>query len=444
MKTTILKSVLFVTLAAGFNSCVNDDDYAIPSMDCTETNLVKTKEVSEIPFGTLAQYTANEVIEAYVTSSDEGGNFFKTISFQTLDGSRAFSVPVDASSTFVNLEPGRKVFIKLQNLYTDSPNTAAIGPRIGGVYINASGTASVGRLPESQFKEVVVRSCTVVDEEQLVQRVTIPQLLEGNTYLNKLVELDNVQFADDAINKTYYVEGAANTIGGATNISLTDIQGNSIDFRTSSFANFAGKMVATGNGKVRGVLTKYGTGYQFLARTERDIMLTNPRVKSLLNETFTNSLGNWTTFNVLGAETWAHSPTFGNPGGMAKMSGYNNGNKANEDWLISPAQDLTALTSATLSFDNAFKFDGNPIVVLISKDYNGVGNPTDTSNGTWTTLSGATLSTGNYAYANSGNLNISAFTGSGAEKVYVAFKYTSTTAAASTWEIDNVKILPAN
>ena len=443
MKTTILKSVLFVALAAGFTSCVNDDDYAIPSMDCTETNLTKTIEVAAVPFGTLAQYTGDDVIEAYVTSSDEGGNFFKTISFQTLDGSRAFSVPVDVSSTFVNLEPGRKVFIKLKNLYTDFPAVnGAIGPRIGAIYLSATGAASVGRLPESQYKEALVRSCTVVDENDLVQHVTIPQLLQGTTYLNKLVELDNVQFGDDAINKTYYIEGAANTIGGATNIPLTDILGNSVDFRTSSFANFAGKMVATGNGKVRGVLTKYNDGYQFLARTERDIQLTNPRVKSLLNESFTSSLGNWTTYNVLGAETWTHSPTFGNPGGMAKMSGYSNGNKANEDWLISPPQDLTELTSATLSFDNAYKFDGNPIVVLISKDYNGVGNPTTT--GTWTVLSGAVLSAGNYVYANSGILNISDYTGAGAENVYVAFKYTSTTAAASTWEVDNVKILPGN
>ncbi|MDI1254648.1 MAG: DUF5689 domain-containing protein [Flavobacterium sp.] len=442
MKTTILKSVLFLTLAASFTSCVNDDDYAIPTMDCTETSLVKTIEVSAVPFGTLAQYTGDDVIEAYVTSSDEGGNFFKAISFQTLDGLRAFSVPVDVSSTFVNLEPGRKVFIKLQNLYTDSPTTGAIGPRIGGIYVTTSGIASVGRLGESQYKEALVRSCTAVDEELLVHHVTIPQLIEsGNMYLNKLVELDNVQFSNDAIGKTYYIEGALNTIGGATNIPLIDVLGNSVDFRTSSFANFAGKIVPSGSGKVRGVLTKYNSGYQFLARTERDVQLTSPRFKTLLNEAFTSNLGEWTTYSVIGGEVWAHSAQYGNPGGMAKMSGYNNGNKNNEDWLISPVQDLTGLANgATLSFDNAYKFDGNPIVVLISKDYDGIGNPSTT--GTWTVVPGAVLSTGNYAYANSGNLDISDYTGAGTEHVYVAFKYTSTTTAASTWEIDNVKILP--
>jgi hypothetical protein len=32
----------------------------------------------------LSQYTYDDIIEAYVVSSDENGNFFKTISLQTL------------------------------------------------------------------------------------------------------------------------------------------------------------------------------------------------------------------------------------------------------------------------------------------------------------------------------------------------------------------------
>jgi hypothetical protein len=125
---------------------------------------------------------------------------------------------------------------------------------------------------------------------------------------------------------------------------------------------------------------------------------------------------------------------------MAKMSGYATTNKANEDWLISPAINLSTLTSASLSFDNAYKFAGNSIEVFISNNYSGTGSPS-ASGVTWTALTGATLSAGNYAYANSGSLNLSAFLGTGNSAVRVAFKYTSTTTAASTWEIDNVKII---
>jgi hypothetical protein len=125
---------------------------------------------------------------------------------------------------------------------------------------------------------------------------------------------------------------------------------------------------------------------------------------------------------------------------MMKMSGYAGGNHLNEDWLFSPSQNLSSVTSgATLSFDNAYKFTGDPIRVYISNDYV-TGSAPGTA--TWTEITGAVLSSGNYVYANSGALDISAFTGAGNDNVTVAFKYTSDNSNASTWEIDNVKILP--
>lgn len=158
----------------------------------------------------------------------------------------------------------------------------------------------------------------------------------------------------------------------------------------------------------------------------------------ILNEEFYVSPNNWNIYSALGPQVWSFSSTFGNPSGMMKISGYASGNQNNEDWLISPVQHLSLMTNATLSFDNAYKFTGNPIEVLISNNYPGTGNPLDAGI-TWTTLT-ATLSAGNYIWTSSGSIDISSFTGVGNESVYIAFKYTSTTTAASTWEIDNVKI----
>jgi hypothetical protein len=446
MKSIILKSVFFSILSAGlFTSCVNDE-FGTPTLgDCSETSLVKNREVSQISAGAVvALHTSivpgvSDVIEAYVTSSDIGGNFFKSISFQTLDGSKAFSVPVDATSTFINYEPGRKVLIKMDGLYKDVKYD---GMRIGGLYANSSGGAEVGRMTETDFKASVNRTCTAVNENQLVQQVTIAQAISGGTYLNKLIEFDRVEFVDNDINNTTYYDPSPsnpNTIGGATNRRIQDFNGNSVIFRTSGYANFAAKPVASGSGKIRGIMTKYNTDYQFMVRSENDIKLTGARFTPLLNETFDGGIAAWTAFSVTGAEVWVHSTTFGNPGSMAKMSGFATANRANEDWLISPVQNLSALSTATLSFDNAYKFAGDPIVVLVSKNYSGSGSPY-AAGVTWTTITGATLSAGNYVYANSGNLSLNSFVGTGNNTVYVAFKYTSSTAAASTWEIDNVKI----
>ena len=49
-------------------------------------------------------------------------------------------------------------------------------------------------------------------------------------------------------------------------------------FRTSSFAKFANQTVPSASGKLRGVLTKFGSTFQFFARTFDDIMLTDPYV----------------------------------------------------------------------------------------------------------------------------------------------------------------------
>jgi len=271
-KYFIALSILIAT--AG---CVNDDDYNTPTLACDGTSLVKNMEPQAIPATSQVQLYADttailgdDIIEAYVTSSDKGGNFYKMISFQTLDASFGFSVDVDVTSTFINFEPGRKVLIRLNGLYTQFYNGSL---NLGGIYL-VNGFATIGRLPEADYLTYLNRSCTVVPEKTLVQHVNLTQL-KNDSYLNKLVEIDNVQFADISVGHTYYE--SSNDIGGATNHLLTDATGDTLIFRTTAQADFSGNTVPTGSGKAKGILTKYGNDYQFIARTEEDIKLTNPR-----------------------------------------------------------------------------------------------------------------------------------------------------------------------
>lgn len=265
------KQILFLLTPLLFTGCVNDDDYSTPNLECTETTLTATIAPQDIPATSeILEYEEDDNIEAYVVSSDKGGNFFKTISFQTLDRSFAFSVPVDANSLFVNFEPGRKVLIKLQGTYYQIYNGSL---EIGAIDIS-QGFAIVGRLSPFEYKQVLNRSCTLVNEEELVQYVSITELQQDN-YINKLVELQNVQFANEAVGETFYDEN--NDIGGGTNYLLTDEAGNTLIFRTSAFANFGGDMVPGESGNIRGILTKYGDTYQFTIRTKEDIKLNQPR-----------------------------------------------------------------------------------------------------------------------------------------------------------------------
>lgn len=440
MKNLIVKSVFYTFLATSFVSCVNDDDYNVPALGCTETTLVKTKEVSQIPASaTIAQYTADEVIEAYVTTSDEEGNFFKSISFQTLDGTRAFSVPVDVTSTFINFEPGRKVMIKMQNLYTDIKDG---GMRIGDIYLDPSdGSVEVGRMSNALYLSALERSCTVVNEDDLVIETTL-SALQNDAFLNKLVEIDNVQFSDAAIATTYYDE--TNDLGGATNHLLEDASGNTMIFRTSSYAKFAGKPVATGNGKVRGVLTKYGDDYQFSARYERDIILEGSRTQSIYTEDFQTSTNNtnlnttgWTNYAEAGTWVWREKIFSGN--GYAEFSAFG-GQALNKAWLISPALDFTGYTNKSVQFKIAqhhldVDSPNNGLEVLVSTNFDG----TNVLAATWVAVPAniPTTSTAWYAFLGS-NVDLSSYSGT----IHVAFKFTGSgtnTTLDGAFQVDDFK-----
>lgn len=439
MKTNILKSVFFVALALGtLSSCVNDDNYDVPVLGCTQPNLTANRTIPQVIAASsplVTQYAFDDVIQAYVVSSDEAGNFYKSISLQTLATATTpavgFSVPIDASNTYVDYRPGVKVFIKMKNLYTDIIYGSM---RIGGIYVNPSSSiASVGRLPQTEYKNKLIASCTNVSEDVLVKQVTVSQLL-NDANLNTLCEVSGVQFTDAAVGRRYYE--SANDVGGATNWLLSDVAGNKVIFRTSSFATYASKLLPSGNGKVRGVLTKYNADYQFIARSENDVKLTGIRSVPLFEETFSSNFPLWTKISVTGAQVWSLDTVFGFPGSCAKMSGFSGGNIANEDWLISPSISLAGITTAVLSADTATKFAGNAIEIYVSSNYVS-GAPTTA---TWTQLTGTlSPSTGSYVWTATGGMNINSFAGS--TNFRVAFKYTSTTAAAATWEVDNVKIV---
>ena len=270
MKTNFLKSILGIALGAALvTGCVNDDDYAIPNLECNDPNLVATKQVQDIYNQATTSpvlYTADDIIEARVVSSDKGGTFFKVMYLNSLDGTRGFSLAINRQDLYNEYNVGRKVYIKLKGLYTQIRNNTL---QIGALYNN-----NVGQIAENAYKLSLLNSCNTVDEETLVNPLTLSQISDAN--IGKLIELQNVQFSDAALGQTYY--NAANVLGSETNHLITDATGATLIFRTGSFAEYAGIPVSSKSGKIRGILTKFGSDYQFIARYTTDIRLTEDRI----------------------------------------------------------------------------------------------------------------------------------------------------------------------
>jgi hypothetical protein len=424
------KIQLLVTIAffATLMGCINSDEYDAPDLSGQCVTIAKTKEVVAITSTATAvatEFTTDDIIEAYVTSSDEGGNFYKSISFVSTDGVTGFSMPLDNYNLFNEFEPGRKVSIKMLNRFYNLQHSSTV---IGSLYNNG-----VGRISGVEYSNVVLRSCEKVDENTLVNNLTIAQA-KNNQMLNKLIEFDIVQFTDASAGKKYY-DPSVNSIGGATNHLITDVEGNTIIVRVSEYADFAGDVIPNGSGKIRGVLTKFNNDFQFMIRTINDVNLSNDRITPFFEETFTTNWSNWTKVSLVGNQAWSLSTTFGSPAPCALMSGFASGNNANEDWLISPAIDLTGSTNAGLTFQTASRFAGNQLQIYVSTDYAGSGNP---NLATWTEVFGTLdTNTNSFVWTSSGLIDISSVAGN---TIYIGYKYTSTTSASSTWEVDNVRV----
>jgi hypothetical protein len=88
--------IVVIAIATLLSSCVNDN-FDTPMANCVSPDLVKNKEVSDIyslANAAAVEYTNDDIIEAIITSSDEGGNFFKTLSLMATDGTRGFSITI--------------------------------------------------------------------------------------------------------------------------------------------------------------------------------------------------------------------------------------------------------------------------------------------------------------------------------------------------------------
>ena len=168
---------------------------------------------------------------------------------------------------------------------------------------------------------------------------------------------------------------------------------------------------------------------------------TTEEIYTLLFEDFDEDLGVFTAYDMYGDQGWHQGSYQGTT--YAVCNGYANQTyNENEDWLISPAISSNGYQDAILSFRTAMKFDGAPLQVKVSVDYDGQSEPTDFD---WVDITDAfDFSTGNYEWVESGDVDIWGILDGyalGYPDFYVAFVYKSSSESASSWEIDYVKVV---
>lgn len=331
-------------------------------MDNTDTGIVTyeltaTKTVQQIvTFNNTSlpvAYTADDVIEAYVTSSDETGSFYNTICFQDIATNTSQAVGLSVSANFSSyakgFTPGRKAYIKLKGLYTAVVDGSL---KIGTLY-----NGSIGRISENEWQNYLFPSATKVSENNMARTVSLTTAAT-NANLNTLIEIDNVQFADGSLARTYFDVDSG---GGATNHNIIDITGGTTRyFRVSKYALFAYQNVPSGRGKIRGVMTKYGADFQFVVRHQNDVKLTGARSYThvgSLSENFESAavnqkgFANYLNFATSGTKDWIVKSVNGSK--CIQMSAYGGAQESNKSYFIVPV-DFTAANALTFQVDADF------------------------------------------------------------------------------------------
>ncbi|SHG87879.1 DUF5689 domain-containing protein [Winogradskyella jejuensis] len=465
MKTLkINKLILLLIGLVAFNSCVEDDDFSVPNTAVVEPVFTNGEQIIPISsvVGNLAQEQGNSsldysdddtlftyptdgndiLVEGYVISSDEGGNYFEELILQNAPESptAGIRVLVDVNPLFIRYEVGRKVFVKLNGLVAGISNgVLTVGPRDG---------ERIGKIPAPVENDFIIRSAEVATMVPLT--MGIADFSDDKT--NLLITLDNVQFLKSqavAPNAQSYASEPGDQFDGER--TLEDCAtGASTTFATSTFADFKGLTLPAGRGTMTAVLQKnfFGDEFNVVINSPEDVDMTGERCDPVFIADFQEATDNtdfntpgWINFIEAGSRPWREDVFSGN--GTARFSAFSSGDSSNIGWLITPSIDMDAQSGEVLSFDmqHAFPDSGHdPVEVLWSNDFDGT--EAGVTSATWTSLpftKSYIVDPGNwFTFVNSGPLDLSSVTGT----AYIAFRYTGSDTANQnmTIDLDNVKI----
>ena len=259
-----------------FVSCVDNNDFNAPNSTCQNQEIIPNATFADIKAlynDEIVKIQDDLIIEGYVISNDQSGNFFGSLHFQndSTNPSEGLQIDVDLRDSYLFHRVGQKICIKLKGLYLDESNGIY---KVGGLFRNAGGTLSVGRLPVSVMNEHIFNSCEAIQNIE-AKEVFINEL--NDDMLNTLIKIQNVEFADEDLLQAYAI------LEETTDRTLNDCNGHSIILRNSGYSDFQSEILPDGNGSVIGVLGKYKNKYQLTIRDLEDVNFDNERCNSLAN-----------------------------------------------------------------------------------------------------------------------------------------------------------------
>jgi hypothetical protein len=413
--------------------------------------------VAKAPATGTLKITTDQIFDGYVISSDEQGNFYKTISFQDKpkNPTVGLQIEVDKSSNYADFPVGTKIRINANGLVLGTDRGVI---KLGSV----DPTYPIGRIPAPLFANYISAVCNNGKAEiATIIPLALNSLSEAmkRTNINKLVTVPNVQFADGEVllptgAKTYI---NFTPVKDDTDRDIEDSSGNSSVLRTSGFATFGATQLPIGKGNLTFVVSRYNTSYQMIIRSLNDVQLTNPRTDNAppkggtaISYAGAVTLENFTSYPT-GATSEAfpkyiNDPVIGNRYWRVASFGTNRYIQITAFGTTSPVRTFFIVP---VNFSNMNKlsfqtkdgyYNGDVLKVYYSTNYIPSG---DVSKATLTDITSsfsiAKGTTSGYAanFTNSGFwTKPAALSGNG----FILFEYFGNASLTTTMQIDNIKI----
>jgi len=347
--------------------------------------------------------------------------------YGSIDGINFTEITAAAVLNITNnvLTSGTIAGIALPSNFSNNPNA-----RLRFYYYNGSGGTS-GSRPKISIDNLVVRGYTPGD-------VTAPQVSSynpapGSTGITPAGAL-SVTFNETIVPGTGNITLHNSTNGTSQVFNINDpavsIAAETVSLNTNlqAFKSYyvtidAGALVDLG-----------GNSFAGIAANTWNFTTGAPPTSFNFNDCVNNLPGGFTQYSVTGAQVWGCT-TFGKTGNGVQINGFVSGAQTNEDWLISPAFDLSGFNYPLLSFASRVRFAGPSLKLMVSVNYSGTGDPNLAQ---WTEINGRFAEPESDVWTTSDQIDLSAYK---AANVHIAFVYSSSPALnAARWTLDDFNI----
>ncbi len=275
--------IYFICMLFNIVSCINDRNFNTLNVNCTDainiTNTTTYDIVKSLYVDQTIQIQEDLIIEGYVISSDEAGNFYSVLYFQdkSSNPTAGFQIEIDLRDTYLFYPVGTKIGIKLKGLYLGQSNGIY---SLGGVF-SAFGNASVGRLPATVIDEHIYVMC---DAKEVLEPTKLSLGESLDAYVNTLVAFDNTEFILEEVGQPFAIETEETTR------NLIDCDDNEFELLNSGYSDFQAVQLPDGSGEITGILQKENSSYYLIIRDLNDVDFTNERCEDVIDEFTSNEI----------------------------------------------------------------------------------------------------------------------------------------------------------